>query len=51
MRLVSAGLVLLSIPCLAAEENFDFFEKNIRPVLATKCYGCHNSKSAAPMGG
>ena len=51
MRLVPAGLVLLAIPCLAAEENFDFFEKNIRPVLAAKCYGCHSSKSSAPMGG
>jgi len=28
-----------------------FFEAKIRPVLATKCYGCHSSKMKAPMGG
>lgn len=29
----------------------DFFEKKIRPVLATNCYGCHSSKMKSPMGG
>src|SRR4051812_39080608 len=29
----------------------DFFEKEIRPVLAEKCYGCHSSKLKSPMGG
>lgn len=29
----------------------DFFEKKIRPVLATNCYGCHSSKLKSPMGG
>jgi hypothetical protein len=29
----------------------ELFEKEIRPVLAEKCYGCHSSKSKAPMGG
>jgi hypothetical protein len=29
----------------------DFFEKKIRPVLATKCYMCHSVKSKSPMGG
>jgi len=28
-----------------------FFETKIRPVLAASCYGCHSSKSKAPMGG
>src|SRR3954447_3724635 len=28
-----------------------FFETKIRPVLATKCYGCHSSSQKAPMGG
>ncbi len=51
MRLLPAGLLLVACPIFAAEENFDFFEKNIRPVLAAKCYGCHNSASKAPMGG
>ena len=26
-------------------EGFDFFEKNIRPVLVEKCYKCHSSQS------
>src|SRR5438477_4760598 len=29
----------------------EFFEKEIRPVLADKCYGCHSSKLKTPMGG
>lgn len=29
----------------------EFFEKKIRPVLATNCYGCHSSKLETPMGG
>ncbi|MDX2039660.1 MAG: PSD1 and planctomycete cytochrome C domain-containing protein [Acidobacteriota bacterium] len=29
----------------------DFFERKIRPVLATNCYGCHASKMKSPMGG
>ena len=29
----------------------EYFEKEIRPVLAEKCYGCHSSKSKSPMGG
>jgi len=29
----------------------DFFEKNIRPVLAQKCYGCHSMESGKQKGG
>jgi cytochrome c553 len=29
----------------------EFFEKKIRPVLVTNCYGCHSSKLKSPMGG
>lgn len=32
-------------------EQSEFFEKKIRPVLAEKCYGCHNSKMKTPLGG
>jgi hypothetical protein len=32
-------------------EQIEFFEKNVRPVLAGKCYGCHNSKMKTPLGG
>ncbi len=35
----------------ASAQDFTFFESNIRPVLANKCYGCHSSTMAAPMGG
>src|SRR5256885_1952472 len=28
-----------------------FFEARIRPVLASKCYGCHSSTMKAPMAG
>lgn len=28
-----------------ADQGIDFFEKKIRPVLATECYKCHSAKS------
>src|SRR6187431_1925599 len=42
------------VPVGAADptpEQIEFFEKSIRPVLAGKCYGCHNSKMKTPLGG
>ncbi len=50
-HLLSAGLLCILATSLSAEENLDFFEKNIRPVLAAKCYGCHSGASKEPMGG
>ncbi len=59
-KLMLIGLFLL---CLAAygsgrmsaqsvlSVGDDFFEKKIRPVLATNCYACHASKMKSPMGG
>ena len=35
----------------AQPTDYTFFENKIRPVLTTKCYGCHSSKLKAPMGG
>src|SRR3954451_11335868 len=32
-------------------EGIAFFEKNVRPVLAQRCYGCHSSAQPKPMGG
>jgi cytochrome c553 len=29
----------------------EFFEKNIRPVLSQKCYGCHSAESGKSKGG
>src|SRR5437763_15239202 len=38
-------------PAFAQSASTEFFEKEIRPVLAEKCYGCHSSKLKSPMGG
>ena len=32
-------------------QNVMFFEQNIRPLLAQRCYGCHGGKSGAAQGG
>ena len=45
--------LLVFLPLCAAwgqENGTEFFEKKIRPVLATRCYGCHSSKLKSPMG-
>lgn len=34
-----------------AADGLEFFEKKVRPVLAGKCYSCHNSKMKSPLGG
>jgi len=49
MRLLPSILVLSAAPAFAAIEppptpaQLEFFEKNIRPVLAEKCYKCHSA--------
>jgi len=40
----------LSVSLAIQGQDMQFFETKIRPVLATKCYGCHSSKLRAPMG-
>ena len=53
IRLYAAGLlasVVMTAPAAAQTPDIEFFESKIRPVLAQKCYGCHNSKMPAPMG-
>jgi hypothetical protein len=42
---------MLAAPLGAQSPGAEFFEKEIRPVLAEKCYGCHSSKLKSPMGG
>ncbi|HTM48700.1 MAG TPA: PSD1 and planctomycete cytochrome C domain-containing protein [Bryobacteraceae bacterium] len=43
---------LTTVPLLAQKaDDFDFFEKKIRPVLAESCYGCHSAASKPPQGG
>jgi hypothetical protein len=60
--LVPAGLVLLIAAPAGAQlvppkpssvggaVSSEFFETKIRPVLAAKCYACHNSKLKEPKG-
>jgi len=43
---------LLACAALRAQPaDLTFFESKIRPVMATKCYGCHSSALKAPMSG
>ena len=35
----------------AAAQDFDFFEKKIRPLLAEHCYQCHSQESGKTEGG
>jgi hypothetical protein len=42
---------LFASPLPAQSPSVEFFEKEIRPVLVEKCYGCHSSKLKSPMGG
>jgi Protein of unknown function (DUF1553)/Protein of unknown function (DUF1549)/Planctomycete cytochrome C len=44
-------LPIFSVIALSQTPDGAFFESKIRPVLATKCYGCHSSSLKAPMGG
>src|SRR3954469_13083281 len=42
----SKTVLLLFLGCaagLAQDNSSEFFEKKIRPVLATKCYSCHTT--------
>src|SRR5262245_6042282 len=41
---------LFASPIIAAED-FDFFEKKIRPVLVENCYECHSAQSKKVKGG
>ena len=45
-------MLLLPLLALVAQaDNFELFEKKIRPVLGAQCYPCHSSRAKAPMGG
>ena len=44
IRSALAMIVLAGTTAGAFAQNTDFFEKKIRPVLATKCYGCHGTE-------
>ena len=55
LALLSAArsAVIADAPATGAgsAEGIAFFEKNIRPVLADKCYGCHSAESGKQKGG
>ncbi len=48
--LVAALLAMNSHAC-SADDNFEFFESKIRPVLVKHCYECHSADAANPKGG
>jgi len=49
---LSTALAALPASSAIAQQTVsnDFFEAKIRPVLASKCYACHNSKLKEPKG-
>src|SRR5687767_16035003 len=50
--LVGAFLLVAAAESARAQQPVtnEFFESKIRPVLAAKCYACHNSKMKEPKG-
>ena len=42
---------IAAITAAAQDAALDRFEKEIRPVLAERCYACHSASAAAPQGG
>jgi hypothetical protein len=50
MHRLAIGLCATAL-CAQTPDGIAYFEKNIRPLLADNCYGCHSSKAAKPMSG
>src|SRR5215475_10349347 len=49
---ILAFLASLSVPAAPfTSEQLEFFEKQVRPVLAEKCYKCHSAQSEKLKGG
>src|SRR6185437_15760917 len=42
---------VFAVTAWAQSPGTELFEKEIRPVLVERCYGCHSSKLKSPMGG
>ena len=52
MRIFSLHIILIFLPIffVYSENESEFFENRIRPVLAENCYECHNSLKMAKSG-
>ena len=44
-RLIFPGVLLLSQALGQADEQLEFFESRVRPVLSTHCFECHGHKT------
>ena len=42
-------ILILGAAPLAAAERHDFFESKVRPVLARRCFGCHDGNATAGL--
>jgi len=49
--LVAVAFFLLPLVASAEQEQIEFFEKKIRPVLVKHCYQCHSVEEGTPKGG
>lgn len=50
--LLALGIAhVLCVSPASADDNVEFFENNIRPILVDHCYECHSSETDEPAGG
>src|SRR6267143_231909 len=54
-KCISNEMPVVLLPLLAAlafsSEQVEFFEKQVRPILAERCYKCHSAQSEKLKGG
>jgi hypothetical protein len=50
---VGLRILILMVLCVAAgaEEPVEYFEKQVRPLLAEHCYACHSNRTKTPFAG
>ncbi|MDG1897105.1 MAG: DUF1553 domain-containing protein [Fuerstiella sp.] len=51
LRTLSFAIAVAGLTLVNADDDVEFFENNIRPVLVDYCYKCHSSDSDEPAGG
>jgi hypothetical protein len=51
MRIVPILAFSSAAIAMAQETGAAYFEKNVRPLLARHCFGCHSVSSNVAMGG